>query len=134
MTDIRKFLSDAERLKKHERQNNAGSCNYNNIQNDLCKIFGRASAATNSLNDSIFSYWENEYVFSSENFTEEPSAEHLEILAAYLAFLDNSDEGQELISQKDWQELGDLVNYEAEDLPVDLLQDLMKILVSKGAY
>ena len=28
----------------------------------------------------------------------------------------------------------ELVNYEAEDLPLDVLQDLMGILVSKGAY
>ena len=39
-----------------------------------------------------------------------------------------------LLIQKDWQELGDLVNYEAEDLPVDVLQSLMRVLVEKGAY
>ena len=47
---------------------------------------------------------------------------------------ENSDEYQELISDDDWQEFGRLVNFEAEDLDVGVLQDLMKILVSKGAY
>lgn len=28
MTDIRKFLSDVERIKKHARQNNGGNCDY----------------------------------------------------------------------------------------------------------
>ena len=51
-----------------------------------------------------------------------------------LAFLEDSDEFQNLLTQKDWQELGDLVNYEAEDLPVDILQSLMRVLVEKGAY
>ena len=51
-----------------------------------------------------------------------------------LAFLEDSDEFQNLLIQKDWQELGDLVNYEAEDLPVDVLQSLMRVLVEKGAY
>ena len=51
-----------------------------------------------------------------------------------LAFMENSDEFEDLLTDKDWQELGDTVSYEAEDLPVDLLQDLMKILVSHGAY
>lgn len=134
MTDIRKFLTDAERLKKHERQNNSGKCDYNKIQADLCKLFGRAASCTESLTDSIFSYWENEYIFNSQNFEEEPTAENLGKLGAILAFLGNSDEDEDLLNEKDWQELGELVNYEADDLPVDLLQDLMRILVSKGAY
>ena len=48
--------------------------------------------------------------------------------------MENSDEFQELISDSDWEEFGRLVNFEAEDLDVGVLQDLMKILVSKGAY
>lgn len=134
MTDIRKFLSDVERLKKHERQNNSGVCDYNKIQGDLCNLFGRATSCPASLTDSIFSYWENEYVFKSENFAEEPTADHIDKLAAILDFLDNSDEMEELLTQNDWQELSELVGYEAEDLPEGLLQDLMMILVSKGAY
>lgn len=134
MTDVRKFLTDADRIKKHDRQNNSGNCDYNRIQRDLCKLFERNSSCPNSLTDSIFSYWENEYIFRSENFAEEPTAEHLEKLGAVLAFLDNSDEYEDLLSEQDWQELGELVNFEADDLPVDILQDLMKILVSKGAY
>ena len=51
-----------------------------------------------------------------------------------LAFLEDSDEFQSVLTQKDWQELRDLVNYEAEDLPVDVLQSLMRVLVEKGAY
>ena len=134
MTDIRKFLSDVERLKKHERQNNSGVCDYNKIQGDLCNLFGRATSCPASLTDSIFSYWENEYVFSSQNQKEEPSEENSQKLAAMLAFLEDSDEFQSVLTQKDWQELGDLVNYEAEDLPVDILQSLMRVLVEKGAY
>ena len=51
-----------------------------------------------------------------------------------LSFLENSDEGYDELDQHDWQELGDLVNYEAEDMPIDTLQSLMATLVSKGAY
>ena len=60
--------------------------------------------------------------------------ENLNKLAAILAFLDNSDELQEVLTEEDWKEIGELVNDEAEDLPIDILQDLMKILVEKGAY
>ena len=86
------------------------------------------------LADSIFEYWENEYIYRSSDLTWEPSEENQNRLAAYLAFLENSDEYQELISDADWEEFGRLVNFEAEDLDVYVLQDLMKILVSKGAY
>ena len=51
-----------------------------------------------------------------------------------LAYLNNSNEDQELLTAKDWKEIGVLVGYEAEDLPVDILRDLMSILVSKNAY
>ena len=40
----------------------------------------------------------------------------------------------DLLSQEDWEEMGRLIDYEAEDLPVELLQELMAILVSHGAY
>ena len=51
-----------------------------------------------------------------------------------LAFMENSDEYFETLTNEDWQEMGRLVNFEAEDLPVDILQDMMSVLVSKGAY
>ena len=51
-----------------------------------------------------------------------------------LAFLENSDEFEDRLTDDDWREIGDAVGYEAEDLPVEILQDLMKILVSHGAY
>lgn len=134
MIDIRKFFADIERIKKHARQNNSGNCDYNLIQNELRNLFARTANCSNSLTDSIFSYWENEYIFKSENFSEEPSSFSLGKLGAILAFLDNSDEDEDLLSQDDWNELAELVNYEAEDLPVEMLQDLMKILVSHNAY
>ncbi len=51
-----------------------------------------------------------------------------------LALMEDSDEYFDTLSDKDWQEIGQLVNYEAEDLPVDILQSMMSVLVSKGAY
>ncbi|MBP5520476.1 MAG: hypothetical protein J6X84_07860 [Treponema sp.] len=134
MTDINKFLSDVQKSLKHDRQNNSGKSDYNRVKNDLRRLFERNAFAVGELSDSVFEYWENEYIYRSENLANEPSSENQNRLAAFLAFLESSDEYQELISDKDWNELGRLVNFEAEDLDVDVLQDLMKILVSKGAY
>lgn len=134
MTDIGKFLSDIQRIKKHDRQNHSGNPDYNRIFRDLNSLFLRSTSCPADLARSVFEYWENEYIFNSQNQKEEPSEENSQKLAAMLAFLEDSDEFQNLLTQKDWQELGDLVNYEAEDLPVDILQSLMRVLVEKGAY
>ena len=134
MTDINKFLSDVQKALKYDRQNNGGKSDYNRVKNDLRRLFERNAAAVGELADSIFEYWENEYIYNSTDLAWEPKEENQNRLAAYLAFLENSDEYQELISDDDWQEFGRLVNFEAEDLDVGVLQDLMKILVSKGAY
>ena len=134
MTDIGKFLSDLDKIKKHARNNKPGFSGYNDIRDELCNLFERATSCPTGLPGSIFEYWENTYVLNSADLTYEPSADNAAKLGAMLAFLDNSDEDQDLISSEDWQELGRLVNYEAEDLPVDILQDLMTVLVSKGAY
>lgn len=134
MTDIGKFLSNIQRIKKHDRQNNSGNPDYNRIFRELNSLFLRSTSCPADLARSVFEYWENEYVFNSQNQKEEPSEENSQKLAAMLAFLEDSDEFQSVLTQKDWQELGDLVNYEAEDLPVDILQSLMRVLVEKGVY
>ena len=134
MTDIGKFLSDIQRIKKHDRQNHSGNPDYNRIFRDLNSLFLRSTSCPADLARSVFEYWENEYIFNSQNQKEEPSEENSQKLAAMLAFLEDSDEFQNLLTQKDWQELRDLVNYEVEDLPVDVLQSLMRVLVEKGAY
>ncbi|MCI6187909.1 MAG: hypothetical protein MR739_12205 [Spirochaetia bacterium] len=134
MTDIGKFLSNIQRIKKHDRQNNSGNPDYNRIFRELNSLFLRSTSCPADLARSVFEYWENEYIFNSQNQKEEPSEENSQKLAAMLAFLEDSDEFQSVLTQKDWQELGDLVNYEAEDLPVDILQSLMRVLVEKGAY
>lgn len=134
MTDIGKFLSNIQRIKKHDRQNNSGNPDYDRIFRELNSLFLRSTSCPADLARSVFEYWENEYIFNSQNQKEEPSEENSQKLAAMLAFLEDSDEFQSVLTQKDWQELGDLVNYEAEDLPVDILQSLMRVLVEKGAY
>ena len=134
MTDIGKFLSNIQRIKKHDRQNNSGNPDYNRIFRELNSLFLRSTSCPADLARSVFEYWENEYIFNSQNQKEEPSEENSQKLAAMLAFLEDSDEFQSVMKQKDWQELRDLVNYEAEDLPVDILQSLMRVLVEKGAY
>lgn len=134
MTDVRKFITDVEKIKKFERQNNSGNCDYNKVQNKIRSLFERTTSCPTGLPASIFEYWEKQYIFNGSDLKEEPTSDNITKLGAFLAFLENTDEYQEFITDDDWNEISPLVNYEAEDLPVEILQDLMKILVSHGAY
>ena len=134
MTAIAKFLSDIEKIKKHDRQNHGNQPDYNRFSKDIRNLFERSSCCPGDLSGSVFDYWENEYIFKSQNIKEEPSGENCDRLAAMLSFLNNADEDLTVLSDSDWQEIGKLVNYESEDLPIDVLQDLMKVLVEKNAY
>ena len=122
MTDIGKFLSDVEKLKKHARNNKPGFSGYNDLRDDLRNLFERATSCPMGLPGSVFEYWENTYILNGADLTYEPGTDNSAKLGAFLAFLDNSDEDQDLITNEDWQEIGRLVNYEAEDLPVNRLK------------
>ena len=87
MTDIGKFLSDVEKLKKHDRQNNGGKPDYNRIADDLRRLFERATSCPGELPGSIYEYWEKQYVFNSQDIAEEPCGDNLGKLGAMLAFL-----------------------------------------------
>ena len=130
MTEIEKFLTDIQKTIKYERQN-SGKVDYNKISKNIRNLFER-NAAIPGLSASVFEYWENSCIFNSTE--EEPSEKSCLKLAAMLAFLQDDDEFFEELTQDDWNELGRLVNFESEDLDLDVLQNLMKILVSKGAY
>ena len=91
---------------KHDRQNNGGKSSYDRVKGDLRRLFERNAAAVGELADSIFEYWENEYIYRAADLTWEPCEENQNRLAAYLAFIENSDENQELISDSDWEEFG----------------------------
>ena len=78
-------------------------------------------------------YWKRTYIDESASPENEPTAENIDRLGAILSFLENSGEDEELLTDDDWRMLGELVNYEAEDLPLDILQALMGVIVQKGA-
>lgn len=134
MDAIGKFLSDVEKIVKKDRQNNGGKNDYRRFKKDLQNLFCRTSVCDGELPNSVYEYWENEYINKSSDPLYEPKQDNIAKLGAFLGFLNNDDQDEDLISDNDWQELGRLVNYEAEDMPIEVLQDLMKILVNHGAY
>ncbi len=82
---------------------------------------------------SITEYWLTTYILSSTDPQEEPSREHQEWLADVLEFLAGERGEFRSITAEDWAALADYINFEAEDLPMEVLQPLMGILLERGA-
>ncbi len=133
MTDIQKFSSDVKKIIKMNRFQD-GSLNLEDTCEKIIQQFERASSVPASLSGSVASYWKTTYIDTSNEQENEPTQEHLDVLCGFLSFLENSDENFDLISNSDWKELSELVNCEAETLPIEILQQLMSILVEKGVF
>jgi hypothetical protein len=134
MNDSQKFYADVRRLMKYERAQNGGRYNAKAVCTKIASLFASSNTGLGSLPDSIADYWTKTYIDSSIKPDSEPTEENLDRLAAMQTFLDGTaDETTDILSAQDWQELGDMVNYEAEDLPLDVLSTLMTILVDKKA-
>lgn len=133
MTVIEKFRSDVERSIKHNRAENNGrydaakACDY--IQN----LFLRNCVVSEGIARSVIFYWRDTYIDHSEDFSNEPKSENIDRLCAFLSFLNDADEGEEILNDDDLQELNDAINDEAETMPLEQLQVLMGKLVDRGA-
>ena len=132
MNDIEKFRADARRAIKHER-NDAGN-NYDGISasKKVAEFFCR-STNLSELASSVSEYWLRDRIEISENLAEEPSSENIDWLAGVLSFLSGDVSECDCFTQSDWKKLGEFVNYEAEDMPIEDLSVLMGILLEKKA-
>ena len=133
MDSLQKFYSDAEKIKKHERA--SGSYSAGKVCEQIKELFERNNRSQGDLAASFSDYWLEEYINSSTDFENEPSDEHLDKLIAFQALLEMSQDERdtECLTKKDWKELCSLVNLEADELDLDLLNSLMTVFVSKGA-
>ncbi len=132
MTEIGKFVADVGRIMKHARAAGGNSVRYADVSSDLRGLFVRASGCPGGLPESVFGFWESEYSPDVPDGILSDSAQ--EKLAALLAFVAGSDEYRDVLDGNDWNTLARLVNYEAEDLPLDILNSLMSALVENGAF
>ena len=130
MTNTDKFYADVQRIKKHERHDNAV---YDGMRASkaVAALFESCNKDLGDLPKSITDYWISNYITTSSDITEEPSDEHVEWLLTVLSFFDGNMDSEHDIPQKDWKAITEFINYEAETLPINVLTDLMKILVEK---
>ena len=128
MTSIQKFRTDIQKLIKHYRAEHS-KFNIDELSNQIINFFERESTCPNTLSGAVAQYWKEEFIDTSAD----PTIENINILGAMLSFLEATDEDEDLLTDQNWKDLAELVTYEAEDLPIDILQALMSTLVRKDA-
>lgn len=131
MVEIDKFRADAHRSVKHERRNATGNYNGQKACQNIADLFVKYNSGLEGLSKSISEYWMETYIFTSEDISQEPTEDNIEWLMSALAFLNGSSQDCECFTTTDWQNLANLVNYEAEDIPIELLTSYMGILLEK---
>ena len=132
MTDTQQFLSETKKIIKYERADNGGRYDGKRACNKLADLLEKRNPSLGDLPHSISDFWLNTYILPSSDAVNEPTEEHLEKLSAFNAFLAGEDDENGSLSADDWKNLQELVNYEAEDLPLDILEKMMGIIVDKG--
>ena len=133
MDDIQKLYADFKRRVKHERSSSA-AYDGKRAAKSVADYFVSLYPDMSTLSAQIADYWLRTRIENSEHPESEPSEQHIAWLLTAAEILDgtyaDNDDGA-IFSERDWRELCDMVNYEAEELPMDRLSALMSIFVAK---
>lgn len=132
MIDVQKFLADVQRIIKHDRADNGGLYDGYRASKKIAAHFVSCNPGLSALPDSIAEYWYNTKIVISAKPETEPSEESIEWLADVFEILQGCTPEKSHLTKKDWTELKDIINAEAEELPIDVLTELMSSIVSSG--
>lgn len=134
MSDVSKFLSDIQRIKKHVRADNGGNYDGKKVCEQISRLFEQNNRNVQDLAVSLSDYWFNTYVLASSDLTNEPSEENMNRITAFQYFLDgDGEEDYSILTADDWETLRDFANDCAEDIDLDTLQGMMTIILNNGA-
>ncbi|MCR5217265.1 hypothetical protein [Treponema sp.] len=132
MDSIQKFTSDIEKIKKFNRAQ-GGRYNGEKVCQEAAELLARSNPSIKELAMAAGDYWMQTYILSSPDLENEPSGANIDKLAAIHALLQGDDQ-TDALEEGDWKELCSIVNAEAEDLPMDLLNELMSIFLDHQAF
>lgn len=131
MTDLGKFYADVQRCLKHERADHNGNYDGLRASRAIEKLFVSCNRGLENLTEPLAEYWEQTYILKSNKIEEEPQKANIDWLANMFALIDGELTADQNFSKKDWEEINDIVNAEAEDLPMDVLSSIMSTLVDR---
>ncbi|OJF76273.1 MAG: hypothetical protein BKP49_07285 [Treponema sp. CETP13] len=131
MSTIDKFQADTLRIIKHDRADNNGNYSGLRASKAVANYFEKKTEGLASLPQSITNFWLKKYIETSSNIEQEPTEKNVYWLVKVLALLQGEFEPDMDFSKADWKELATMTNYEAEDLPLEILSDLMGEFTSR---
>lgn len=132
---IQKFNSDIEKIKKYQRAENAGNYDSKKCCHQITALFERSNSFAGELAGLFADYWIETYIEKSTCPEKEPSEENTEKLLAMHALLNQTQtqEDTKALSDSDWKELCQIVDFNAQDIDLDLLNSLMTAFVDHKA-
>lgn len=134
MSDISKFLSDIQRIKKHVRQDNGGHYDGAKVCEQIANLFATNNRHIHDFAQSISDYWFNTYILESDDIENEPTEKNVNLICAFQSFVDGeSNEDYSLFSADDWETLRDFADDCAETMDLDQLQNIMSLILKNGA-
>lgn len=134
MSDISKFIADIQRIKKHQRADNSGVYNGEKVCRQIAELFVANNRVYKDFARSIADYWLNTYILSSAELQNEPNEDNLARITAFQNFIDGDAKGDySALNKDDWETLKDFVDYEAETMDLDSLQNMMSLILKNGA-
>lgn len=132
MNDIQKFQADVKRIIKHDRADNGGSYDGIRASKSIAELFISSNKDCQGLAQSVSELWLTK-ITSSLKTEEEPSENNLSWLYDVQEFMDGTLDGDTVLTKADFEELRELIGYEAEELPVDMLTSMMSTIMSHDA-
>ena len=131
MNNTDKFLADVKRIVK---RNHSETTQYDGLEcsRQVANLFCSYNKELGALPKSIAEYWLTTYVKKGSDLGQEPSSKSQDWLADVLEFLAGEESELKSITATDWVTLRDLINFEAEDLPMEVLSSLMGTLLERG--
>jgi len=128
MTDIDKFYSDADRLASRVPFSDpaAGA----KFASDLSQLFLSWTRDYGQIGEAIASWWADKY---RDGLGEESRRKDaVEWFGAALSLLSGCFTDKMDFPDDDWDEIRAAVSDSAEDLDIDLIQEIMTIIVERG--
>lgn len=129
MTNLDKFYSDADRLMKRAAVPGSG-LSAGGIAQELRRLYLSWARDYGNLGSDLADYWVSTY--ESTLNTEEGRKNGVEWFASLLALLGGDFSPDMDFPDRDWEEIRDTVNAEADDLDIDLLSSIMTVIVERG--
>ncbi len=126
-----KLYADIQRILKRERSA-PGSYDGVRAAERAGELFEAYHTDVRDLARGIVRYWIDTYIGPSAHPENEPDGEHTDWLVNASAFLSGTLAPGQNFSREDWRELREIVNCEAETLPMDMLSSMMSTMVERN--